>query len=174
MTCNGLLNHRMDTMQLVTTLTVLLLTLSTNTVCTVSNLDPLGCTMTWQIQEQTVALNGVFIADIKTPDDCQEYCISRPHCVAVEFDYSNRTDTRGCWSHENMEDLKQLYSGDDVRHYEAESSCPERRNGAVQAQVTDNIPPPSAACSLNWKSSSGMFVVSITTASLILANLWKF
>jgi len=161
-------------MQLLATFTVTFLTLTTTPVFAVSSVDPLGCTITWHIEDQTVTLGGTRILGITSEDDCQEYCISKPHCVAVEFDYSSRSDTFGCWYHENTKDLEELFTGENVKHFQIQSSCPERKDGASPAQVTDN-----SLWSIQGSGNrlhsfeSGVVVTVFTTICVILVNCFN-
>lgn len=170
---NGLLDNKINCLQLLVTFTVTVLTLSTPTVTAVNSNDPLGCSITWHIEDQTVAMNGIQMAGITTADACQDYCISLPHCIACEFDYSIRNDTHGCWFHQNINDLKELYNGINVTHYEVISSCPERRNGAVPASVDDNSVPKSHSGQRLHNLESGFLLAVLTMISLLLVNHWK-
>jgi hypothetical protein len=176
MNCNGLLDNRINSIsRIFAFITVTLLTLSTPTILALSSVDPLGCTITWpHIEDQTIAMGGIRIAEMTTPEMCQDFCTYRPHCIAVEFDYSIREDTHGCWYHENMKDLIELFLGDNVTHYQIESSCPERRNGASPAQVTDDSywqPNPSSGNRLR-SFESGLAAV-MTTVFVSIFSYWK-
>jgi hypothetical protein len=107
-------------------------------------------------------VNGKYLPNIKTADECRENCINRPHCIACEFDYSTR-DTRGCWLHDNAYDLRVLYNAENVTHYELASSCPERRNGPAASEVIND--------GGTFDSSS---VVFPTTDSLDCAITWPY
>jgi hypothetical protein len=166
---NELSGFKFDTMQLLATLSVILLTISSTTDSASSNVDPAGCAIDWHIEDQTSAIGGQFIANIQTQDECQQYCIDMPKCVACEWDYSDRPDTHGCWYHDNIQDLDELYNGNNVRHFQIKSSCPNSRNGVVPQQV---LPPASGGrrlCSFD----SGILAAALTTAFVLLAKLWN-
>jgi len=165
MNCRRFCNFRMDIMRLLASFTVILLTLSITSISALTDTDPLGCSITWTSEDQSVALNGALLQDIKSAEDCQQYCINRPHCIAVEFDYSSREDTHGCWIHENVNDLQELYNGINVTHYDIHSSCPERRNGAYPSQVVSGCP-----LGDKWISRSGLSVAILTSVCVMMMN----
>ena len=60
-----------------------------------------------------------------TLDQCQQLCVDSKSCVAVEFDTS-KTNSFGCWVHTNINDLSQLYDGNNytVSEYQITRTCP--------------------------------------------------
>lgn len=157
----------MDTARSLATFIGFFLTLLTTAIFAVSDVDPLGCSITWYNEDKTATLNGVLVPEISTSDECQEYCVNKPHCVAVEWDYSNR-DSHGCWFHENINDLGEFFVMDSVMHYTIKSSCPERSNGAPPVQPVQVYQ--SSARSLNWQSNSGLFIAALTMICVLLVN----
>jgi hypothetical protein len=75
-------------------------------------IDSKGFSITWEVTNQAVALNGVHMdfSTYDTLDKCQKLCIDDLRCVAIEFDTSSSSD-RGCWEHTNPNDLLPLYDG---------------------------------------------------------------
>jgi len=80
-----------------------------------TQIDPNGCNITFDNNTSATTQNGVEFSNIQTVPDCLEYCIfllSPSPCVAVEFDFKNRTF--GCWVHTNPQDLSEIFSADDA------------------------------------------------------------
>jgi len=80
----------------------------------------IGC-LQWTSRTQWSSLNGVKYAQYNTPISCQNYCISLPSCVAVDFNSQDNS----CWVHTSSGDLtpENSYPQPGVTQYQLSRVC---------------------------------------------------
>jgi len=60
-----------------------------------------ACPPSWRTLSDTNSINGRRIDAVNTVGSCQSYCVDLPSCVAVDFNYGERS----CWVHVDPADL---------------------------------------------------------------------
>jgi len=77
------------------------------------------CPAQWTELVNTNSLNGIRNDAYRTLSACQEYCASVAECVAVDFNF----DDRSCWLHVSADNLNDVYDQTNTNQYRIDRDC---------------------------------------------------
>ena len=83
-----------------------------------------ACSPSWRTLSNTNSINGRRVDRVNAVGSCQSYCVALPSCVAVDFNY----DERSCWAHVDAADLDpdNVYQQPGTDQLRINRTCPDQ------------------------------------------------